>query len=314
MFFSLTLSTYAQNKKATGKKKEKTTETKSASSLNSPKMDDTNSPKLDDTKDAPVLNSMLLQPVITDMYTVLPPKKIKLKVTLLELQSATTQNGSLAHLSINQQVQYKSLGKIIKPISVDKNFDGKYCDFGSYHKSSFFGGGAEYTRDPGIKGYNGWIPLACGGRDSQIHVTQSKLPLTRSPNVNNSVVYEISDEEIKDKNAEFIIDTFVVEYSTSFGTDADIILNHDPRRINVAIHDVLAILQGNKKINEDKKYLKDGSVPQSLLFDHFDGISLPLRNVNKNGKIILEGPIRARNKGSELVEKAFVWMRFELID
>lgn len=298
--FLVTISSYGQNRNSLGKNKDKITNTK-------------DSAVKEDTKEEPII---LTEYIATDLIYnpdivfVLPSKKLKLKVTLLEIQSDVTQNEKLAHLSINQHVRYESKGKAIMPISKDVKRVKKNsaeCPLGHLDNP-------DKIEAPRLNDYwEGATALFCGYRNNQIHVPQSKQPLTRSPNINHSVVFEITPEQANDKNAEFLIDTFVVEYSTSFGRNADIILNHDPRRTKVAIHDVLAILQGNKKLHEDTSYVKDGGVPASFKFDHFDGISLPLRNVNKNGKMILEGPIRARSKG-KLIEKAFVWMRFELID
>lgn len=299
LLFSLTISSYSQNRDFKKTAKERAEEIKKSSRTKS-------------TKDADEKRTVIMEAPVLTTVALTSPKNIKLKVTLLEIQSSTTQNGSIAHLSINQHVRYESKGKVIKPISKDVQRKMKFseCGLGDLQLEGF---GIQAPRLNNE--WEGATPLICGDRNNQIHVTQSKRPLTRNPNINHSVVFAITQDQANDKNAEFLIDTFVAEYSKDWkGKDTSIALNHDSRRINVAIHDVLAILQGNKKLNETTKYLKDSDVSSELLFDHFDGLSIPLRNVNKNGKMILEGPIRARNKGSELIEKAFVWMRFELID
>ncbi|HUH28751.1 thiol-activated cytolysin family protein [Gelidibacter sp.] len=222
---------------------------------------------------------------------------MKLKVTLMQLQSGTTQDGDkIADLGIVQHVRYKANGKVITPSEVDirKFKDNKKCGLGG-------GNSGDEWSDA--------TALICGNSDRQIAVTVSpKINGERSANIDNSAIFDITHQEANDQNAEFEIDTFVKEYS-----NPDIILNNDPRRTKVAIHDVLAILTGIRGINEGQSFF-DGGVSSSLQFDHFNGGTLPLRNVGKNGDIILEGPIRARNKGPESLEKAFVWMRFELVN
>lgn len=225
--------------------------------------------------------------------TCVDSKGIKLKITLMQLQSKTTQDrDQIADLGIVQHVRYQANGKVIKPSKVTLE---KFKD----HDKCTLGGGGEWP---------GSTALICGNSSRQIHVTVSKtVDENRTANVNNSMVFDITHQDANDTQAELIIDTYVKEYSST-----DIVMNQDPRKTKVAIHDVLAILTGIKQINEDKSYF-DGGVSKNLSFEHFDGGSLPLRNVNPSGKIILEGPIRARNRGPSSDEKAFVWMRFELV-
>ncbi|RXJ51212.1 thiol-activated cytolysin family protein [Gelidibacter gilvus] len=221
---------------------------------------------------------------------------LKLKVTLMQLQSKTTQDSDkIADLGIVQHVRYKANGKVITPSTVDirKFKDNKKCDLG--------GGGSSGE-------WSDATALICGNKDRQIAVSVSpKVNEKRSANIDNSVIFDIPYQDANDLKASFEIDTFVKEYS-----DPDIILNNDPRITKVAIHDVLTILTGIKKTTNETSFF-DGGVEPELKFDHFNGSTLPLRNVGTNGDIILEGPIRARNKGPKSDEKAFVWMRFELI-
>ena len=101
-------------------------------------------------------------------------------------------------------------------------------------------------------------------------------------------MFEITPNEANDKNAEFTIDTWVTEYSSTTLTDIfsndnyDNVLNNDPRKTRVAIYDVLAILKGKKILNVTHKYF-DGDVSQSIRFDNFDNASLPLREVDYSG-------------------------------
>lgn len=225
--------------------------------------------------------------------TCVDSKGMKLKVTLLQLQSSTTQDrDQIADLGIVQHVRYQANGKVIKPIktTINKFKNNDKCELG---------GGGEWS---------GATALICGNSDRQIHVTVSKkVDGTRTANIDNSMIFDITHQQANDTGAEFLIDTYVKEYS-----NPDIVMNQDPRITKVAIHDVLAMLTGLKNVEKDSKFF-DGSVSPSLQFHDFDGVSLPLRNVKESGEMVLEGPIRARNKGPSSDEKAFVWMRFELV-
>lgn len=226
--------------------------------------------------------------------TCVDSKGMKLKVTLLQIQSKNTQDrDQIADLGIVQHIRYQANGKALKPskVTLNKFKDNPKCNLG--------GGGGEWP---------GSTPLICGNSSRQIHVTVTdKVDTKRTTNIDNSMIFDIAHQDANDTNAEFIIDTYVKEYSKK-----DIVMNEDPRKTKVAIHDVLAILNGIKEIHEDHSFF-DGGVNKSIKFDNFDGNSLPLRKVNEKGKTILEGPIRARNKGSSNDEKAFVWMQFELL-
>ena len=234
-----------------------------------------------------------------------PTPNLKLKVTLLEIQCAVSIDGDkIDDYGMTQHVKYKADGKVKTPISTDiqKFSNHRKCKPGDQNRY-----------------WAGSTALICGNRDRQIQVQESKVTDRRSPNINNSVIFEITPNEANDKNAEFTIDTWVTEYSSTTLTDIfsndnyDNVLNNDPRKTRVAIYDVLAILKGTKKLNATHKYF-DGDVSQSLRFDNFDNASLPLREVDYSGKTILEGPIRGRMRHRSNNRKAFVWMRFELID
>jgi hypothetical protein len=219
-------------------------------------------------------------------------KNMKLKVTLLELQCDTSgDSDDRGDFGITQHVRYKANGGNWKtPIKTTINKFRSTCDPGDINRN-----------------WTGSTALICGNTNNQIHVNESNEPMRRNPNINNSMVFEITPQEASDKNAVFEIDTWVKEYSNS-----DVVMNHDPRKTAVAIHDVIAILKGIKSIdNSNASAYFDGGVNSSLKFYNFDGVSLPLRKVGDN---ILEGPIRARNRGGDLNQKAFVWMRFEIID
>lgn len=231
--------------------------------------------------------------------TCVPSKDLYLKITLVELQNDTGADGDAndGDYGITQHVRYKANGKWKKELNNKSEFN-KFP-----HHTNCDRGGENNKLE-------GHIPLICGGSNRQIHLTENKKPKTRSWNIDNSVVYKITPEEANDKNAVFEIDTWVKEYSNK-----DIVLNHDPRKTKVAIHDVLATLQGIRPLSRLKSFSEDGAVNQTLQFDYFNGGVLPLRYTDQssNAKIMLEGPIRARNKG-ELKKKAFVWLQFELVD
>ena len=230
-----------------------------------------------------------------NIKTCVPINNLKLKVTLVQLQSNVTQDrDQYADLGITQHIQYKANNKYKTPSQKDiRKFPTHTECFPGDERSTWEKSTA----------------LICGNKDRQIQASANKnIGTQRTPNINSSLVFEISPEEANDRNAKFTIDTWVKEYSST-----DVVLNHDPRKIEVAIHDVLAILTGARPLGETERF-KDHSISSNVQLHHFDGLSLPLADVGYNGKIILEGPIRARNKGNALNEKAFVWMRFELID
>ncbi|MBA6152010.1 hypothetical protein [Gelidibacter maritimus] len=243
------------------------------------------------------------EPTTKTMWKPIP--NVKLKVTLLEIQCAVSKDDDkIDDYGITQHVKYKANGKIKSPISRDiKKFrNNRKCKPGD--QNSYWAGSTA---------------LICGNRDRQIQVQESKVTDRRSPNINNSVIFEITPDEANDRNAEFTIDTWIKEYSSTtlsnilVREDYDNVLNKDPRKMRVAIYDVLAILNGTKDLNASHTYF-DGDVSQSLKFDNFDNASLPLRKVSYSGRTILEGPIRGRMRNAHNNRKAFVWMRFELVD
>ena len=216
---------------------------------------------------------------------------LKLKVTLTDIQCIVTADGdNIADYGIRQHVYYKANRKAKVPFSTNFTIHGGDCALGN---DVYW----DYA-----------TALMCGGSKKQLHVTKGN---SRMGNINNSVVYHITRDEYNDKNAEFILETWVKEYN---GSGNDLVLNDDPSQSRVAIKDVLDILSGNKNLEATSLFKADGGVAPGIKFDYFDGMKLPLTQVKGTSKIILEGVIRARNKGSKLTDKAAVWVRFELID
>jgi hypothetical protein len=215
---------------------------------------------------------------------------LKLKVTLTDIQCIVTADGDkVADYGVRQHVMYKAKGKEKMPASKNLTKHGGDCPLGS---DTYWVGSTA---------------LICGGSNKQIHVNQGNK---RNANIDNSVIFHITPEEYNDKNAEFIINTWVKEYN---GGSNDLVLNNDPSQVKVAIKDVLDILSGVKNLNTTGSYKLDNSIGRGHQFDFFDGMKMPLTKVNST-KPILEGVIRARNKGANLTDKAAVWVRFELID
>lgn len=235
--------------------------------------------------------------------TCVPIRDIKLKVTLLGIEcQTTTDRGDTedGDYGITQHLRYRADGDWKDPIRTQIN------KFGSRTPCS-----------PGQQ--NNWAnshSLMCANINNQIHDEMSSvITKQRTANINNYMVFNITPEEANDTNAEFTLNTWVKEYSTDwYGDRDDVVLNYDSRLKKVAIHDVLSILIQKNTDSYDETPYKDGTVGDSQEFIDFDGTSLPLRQLDYPGKVILEGPIRARNPGPDSNEKAFVWMRFELID
>lgn len=216
---------------------------------------------------------------------------MKLKVTLSDIQCIVTADGDkVADYGIRQHVYYKANRK--EKVAVNQNFNkhGGACALGN----DIY--------------WDGAISLMCGGPKNQLHVNEGNA---RMANINNSVEFHITPDEYNDKNAEFILETWVKEYN---GSGKDLVLNNDPPRTTVAIRDVLDILSGIKKLDANSNFKADGGIAKDIKFDYFDGMKLPLTQVKTGSKIILEGVIRARNRGSSLTDKAAVWVRFELMD
>lgn len=233
------------------------------------------------------------------------PKKLKLKVSLAGIDCETTEDrDKYADYELKQHVFYKVGGKIKTPIQK------KYNKFGSSCTPN------------GLANSNGYVPLICGSDKQQIHVAEQKYKSVprekRGDNVSNFVVYEIDSEEASANNAEFIIRTYLKEKSDDWrGNPADIMMNNDNPNVEVAIKDVLATLTKARTLSNDGKYRGDGAMDQNLTFDYFGGgnrLQLTQVTMGNDGRIILEGAIRARNSGKDVREKAFLWVRFELID
>lgn len=92
-------------------------------------------------------------------------------------------------------------------------------------------------------------------------------------------------------------------------------MNYDNQIVSIALKQVVEVLQKKRQLNMSMRYPYDNSIPSSIKFDVFDGVSLPLTRVGYiTDKIVLEGPIRARNVGAKVKEKAFIWYRIELVD
>ncbi|MEO6682083.1 MAG: thiol-activated cytolysin family protein, partial [Ginsengibacter sp.] len=226
------------------------------------------------------------------IYTCVPWKSdiLKLKVTLTDIQCVVTADGDkTADYGIRQHLYYKANNNVKEVVSKSANKHGGSCPLGN----------DVYWLDA--------ISLMCGGSSKQLHVNEGNA---RMLNINNSVIFHITPEEYNDKNAEFILETWVKEYN---GGSNDLVLNNDPPRVHVAIKDVLDILSGIKTLNANSSFKADAGIAKGVEFDYFDGTKLPLSKVNSE-KTILEGVIRARNKGAKLTDKAAVWVRFELMD
>ncbi|MDG4950322.1 hypothetical protein NLM59_05260 [Weeksellaceae bacterium KMM 9724] len=230
-------------------------------------------------------------------------KDVHLKVTFLALQAQTTRDGNIAHYGPTQHIKYISNNKKQSDIQSKRVYttlpNRKKCNR------------KELGYDPDF------IPLICGDRSNQVHVgVTNKIKSPRQPNINNSIVFKVTPEMAKDKNAKFIIDTHIWEYTTSWGFNDDLELNDGSRETDVAINDVLSILI-NKNTNALDSYNPephfDNNVDQNLKFLQFNGTQLPLMVKKSGNRVLLEGPIYKKTKGSS-AEKAFAWMRFELLE
>lgn len=230
-----------------------------------------------------------------------PRKKLKLKVTLLEIDGwNTTDSDDKGDYAVIQHVRYTANNKV-KPGNVSYNTFKKNtpCNLA------------------GNKKWNGAIALACGSMKDQIHVSMNSGNHRRSRNnIKNSVIFEVSPEEANDKSAKFEVETWVKEYSTNWrGNRDDILMNNDfVVRQEIPIPFVLAELQGISKGSFDQKYAKDNGL-HGKIFNNFGNeyVAMTKTEVNDINKTYLDAVFRARNSG-DLKEKAFLYLRFELID
>lgn len=229
-----------------------------------------------------------------------PKKALKLKVTLLEIDpKVTTDSDKKGDYGIRQHVKYTA-NKTVKEASGNVVYN-------TFKKET------NPCKLAGDKDWSGAIPLACGSSKDQIHVNvNGDKNRKRLNNIRNSVVFDISTEEASDKNAKFEVQTWVKEYS-----DKDILMNHDfsiPQEI--PIYFVLNELQGlSSGVSFSENYSKDGAL--TLKVHNFnDDYPAMFRGTDaaKGNQPYLDAVLRARNSGSSVDEKAFLYLRFELID
>ena len=226
-------------------------------------------------------------------------KALKLKVTLLEIDPKVTQDSDkLGDYGIRQHVKYTANRSVKKP-------SGSVV-YNTFKKQT------NPCELAGNKIWDGAIPLACGSASDQIHVNvNANKERKRLNNIRNSVIFDLSAEEASDKNAKFEVQTWVKEYS-----DKDILMNHDfsiPQEI--PIYFVLNELQGlSSGVEFNENYSRDGALSLKV-YNFNEDYPAMFKGVDAtNGQTYLDAVLRARNSGSTVEEKAFIYLRFELID
>lgn len=221
-------------------------------------------------------------------------QKYKMKVTLTDIQCIDGRDGGGDNpddYGIQQYIVYQALGKNKKYISRDIN---KFpSQIGSCGQVS-----------------NIINPLICSGMNNQIHVRQDGDVSQRNRNmISNSLVFEITLNELNDPNASFKIFTWMKEYSTTaLGSNDDkVLMNNDP--ISVKIKDVVEILLGLRNLDANTNY-HDTTIGKGVRFHNFGSGFMHLADIQKlSNKKVLEGPIRVGSPG----QKAAVWVQFELL-
>ena len=267
-----------------------------------------------DTVKAVVVAPMPMRMATAVMAT--PAKTYKLKVTLMGIQCIASSDGNKTdNYGIQQHIFYTANGKIKRPVSKDINKFKADCDddidTGQMEQQKEATTINLHTDTPKLrKSTEGANALLCGSHSRQIHVKQGRA---RSTNINNSMTFHISQAEYDDRNAKMSINTTVTEFNApgALGGNNNRTYNYDGRKKDVAIKDVLDILTGKIKINPTKIFMDSGVLKDTKL-DHFDGITMPLYQLDYKSRVILEGPLRAR--GATAANKAALWMRFELVD
>lgn len=273
-----------------------------------------------------VATQRLYKPLLTStMMNVMekkPEKLYKLKITATDIQCiASTDKDKKDDYDITLSIFYKTKDVLQRPVNrkVASKIDGpNRSDTESVLKyvSSFdnrFPGAKVSSNGSTLYHKLGLNTLIRFEADDPRHVNQGNSRGMK--NINNSMTFEITQEELDDRHAEFTLYTRVVELNSARYVGGyksnNILYNHDGYELPVAIYDVLRILTGKRELNATKPYF-DGAIAKGIKFDYFDGTKLlPLTKVDFD-KIILEGPIRAR--GNTSANKAALWVRFELVE
>ena len=217
----------------------------------------------------------------------------KLKVTLTDIQCINGRDGGGANpddYAIQQYIVYQANKAEKKYVSRDINKFPNRIDLGG--------------QVPGIKNM-----LVNGDMNNQIHVREDGDIKQRNRNmINNSLVFNVTLNELNDPNASFKIFTWLKEYSTTtLGSNNDkVLMNNDP--INVKISEVIKILLGLKSLNPTANF-PDLTIGRGVKFHDFND-GLMLAKIRDLTPMVLEGPIRVGSPG----QKAAVWVQFELIN
>jgi len=230
---------------------------------------------------------------IQNVKTCIEKRNYKLKMSLTDIQNIKARDGAGENddYGIQMAVVYSAKGKRKTPVdSKIRKFPGLRCGF------------EDADRQHKISGP--YIPIICGGMNNQIHVREDRVQRWPSQ-INNTVTFDVSYEDIIDTNASFIIYTWFKEYTN--GKDKVMLDANTPTEVPVA--EIIQILTSAKQLNGNKNYY-DGAIAQNLgnKFRDFGPSQIWLTAVTGTNKIILEGPLRAGDPSG----KAAIWVRFEL--
>src|SRR5690606_19911100 len=268
-----------------------------------------------------VLHTPMLQGTLVAVPPKQPTKTYKLKITTTDIQCiSSSDSDKIDDYEITQSIYYETKKGVKRPVKrtasairdgIGDNSSESMLKWLVANDNSFsgqFSPGSEKHRNP-VPGLNTLVRFE---ENKQLHVKQGNGRGIK--NINNSMTFEITQEELDDKQAKMIIYTRVIEKSSSSLAivegfkSSDIFYNYDGYERAVALTDVLRILTGKRKLNATIPYFET-TIAKGIKFDDFDGMVLPLTRVDYPDKIILEGPIRARGKTA--ANKAAIWVRFE---
>lgn len=216
----------------------------------------------------------------------------KLKVTLTDIQCVNGRDGGGSNpddYAIQQYIVYKVKNVEKKHVSRDINKFPNRIDLPG--------------QVPNIKNM-----LINSDMNNQLHVREDAKGRNRNM-INNSLVFNVTLNELNDNTASFKIYTWLKEYSTTtLGSNNDkVLLNNEP--IGVKIKDVIEILLGLRTLNPNATF-PDLAIASGQKFHNFGAGNMHLANIQNITPVVLEGPIRAGSPG----QKAAVWVQFELID
>ncbi|RKF02834.1 thiol-activated cytolysin [Tenacibaculum lutimaris] len=152
--------------------------------------------------------------------------------------------------------------------------------------------------------------LICGDINNQLHVDET---LTRFSNISNSLVFEITPDELQNPNSKFTIYSWLKEYTD----DKPLVLFNGETTVNIieVLADLLILRQqqGNQ-ILFDKTFYDTGVYsPSETVFKDY-GLAWTTLWLKKTDRNALEGPVVLGRPNLNDRHRGAAWIRFEIIN